>query len=73
MLGEISKLPAAYMRFVRVISVLFLISTAFAHDGPPTPVNCDKGQSLNSTLSRVVRKSSVRITDRTCESLNLWA
>lgn len=49
------------MRFVRVISVLFLISTAFAQNGPTIPVDCDKGQSLNSTLSRLNRKMPTTI------------
>src|SRR5262250_60726 len=61
MLGKMSKVPAAYMRFVRVISFLFLISTALAQNGPTIPVNCDKGQSLNSTLSRLNRKMPTTI------------
>ena len=61
MLGKMSKVPAAYMRFVRVISFLFLISTALAQNGPTIPVKCDKGQSLNSTLSRLNRKMPTTI------------
>ena len=49
------------IKFVRVISVLFLISTAFAQNGPTIPVDCDKGQSLNSTLSRLNRKMPTTI------------
>ena len=51
-MGQISNVTAAYMRFVRVISVLFLISTAFAQTGPTITVHCDKGQSLNGALSK---------------------
>src|SRR5215470_3392705 len=61
MLGEISKVPAACIRFLGVISVLFLISTAFAQNGPTIPVNCDKGQSLNRTLPNLNRKMPTTI------------
>jgi len=61
MLGKISKVSAAYMRFVGVIAVLFLIPTAFAQSGPTIPVDCGKGQSLNSTLSRLNRKMPTTI------------
>jgi hypothetical protein len=55
------------MRFVRVISVLFLISTAFAQNGPTIPVKCDHGQSLNSTLSSLNRKMPTTIlVEGTC-------
>lgn len=53
MLGKISPVPAAFLRFAGAISVLFLVSAAFADNGPTIPVNCDKGQSLNKTVSKL--------------------
>lgn len=56
-----SKVASALMRFGGVISVLFLVSSAFAQNGPTIQVNCDKGQSLNSTLSHLNRKMPTTI------------
>jgi len=41
------------MRFGGVISVLFLVSSAFTQNGPTITVHCDHGQSLNGTLSKL--------------------
>jgi len=51
----------ALMRFGGVISVLFLVSSAFPQAGPTIPVYCDQGQSLNGTLSRLNKDLPITI------------
>ena len=60
MLGRISQL-GSFLRFVGVVSVLFLVSAAFGQGGPTIQVNCNVGQSLNGTLSRLNKEHAATI------------
>lgn len=53
MLKKISKAPVRLTRLGGVISVLFLMSAAFAQNAPPVSVNCNSGQSLSGTLAKL--------------------
>lgn len=55
------KVSVTLCRFVRVISILFLVSTAFAENGPTITVNCNNGQSLNNTLSRLIKQIPITV------------
>src|ERR1041385_2691348 len=61
MLGKISQVTPAFMKFVAVIAVLFAVASAFAETGPTIPVNCAKGQTLNGTLSKLPKELPVTI------------
>ena len=56
-----SQVFAALMRFAGVISVLLLVSSAFTQTGPTIPVHCDRGQSLNGTLSKLNKDVPITI------------
>ena len=49
------------MKFAGMISVLFLVSAAFAQTGSTIQVNCNNGQSLNGTLSKLNKDLQVTI------------
>lgn len=49
------------MKFAGVISILFLVSAAFAENGPTIQVNCNNGQSLNGTLSKLNKDLQITI------------
>jgi hypothetical protein len=49
------------LRFVGVISILFLFSAALAQNGPTITVNCNNGQSLNGTLSHLNRQGPTTV------------
>lgn len=49
-----SQAHAAVMKFARVISVLFLASSAFTQTGHTITVYCNHGQSLNGILSKLI-------------------
>lgn len=67
MFDRISKVSVTVPRFLGVISLLFLVSAAFAQNGPTITVNCNNGQSLNKTLSQLDRqKPTTVIVEGTC-------
>ncbi len=49
---KISHIATAFTMFAGAISILFLVSAAFAEKGPTIQLNCNS-QSLNKTLSRL--------------------
>jgi len=67
MLDSISKVSVMSRRFMGVTSILFLISAAFAQNGPTITVNCNNGQSLNRTLSQLDRQRPATVlVEGTC-------
>lgn len=52
MSGRLSRVTRAFL-MAGVISVLFVVASAFAEAGPTIPVNCSNGQTLNGTLSKL--------------------
>jgi hypothetical protein len=64
---KISKVSVTLRRFVGVSLILFLVSAAFAQSGPTIPVNCNNGQSLNSTLSKLNKQiAATVVVEGTC-------
>lgn len=61
MLGRISQVTFVFTRFVGVIAVLFMASSAFAEVGLTIPVNCSHGQTLNGTLSKLNKQLPMTI------------
>jgi len=57
MSNTISKIAITFGRFVKVISVLLLASVAFAEGGQSITVNCNNGDSLNSTLAKLNKQA----------------
>ena len=57
MSNTISKIVIAFGRLVRMISVLLLASAAFAQGGQSITVNCNNGESLNSTLAKLNKQA----------------
>jgi len=55
MLEKITKVSVALRQCVWAIFILFLASAAYAQNGLTITVNCNKGQSLNGTLSRLIK------------------
>ena len=55
MLEKITKGSVALRQCVWAIFILFLASAAYAQNGLTITVNCNKGQSLNGTLSRLIK------------------
>jgi hypothetical protein len=55
--NTISKIAITFGRFVKVISVLLLASVAFAEGGQSITVNCNNGDSLNSTLAKLNKQA----------------
>src|SRR5579864_9640266 len=67
MLDNVSQVSGTFRRFVNVLSILFLISAAFAQNGPTITVNCNNGQSLNHTLSQLDKqKPATVVVEGTC-------
>jgi len=67
MLERISKLSVLFGRFAEAISILFLVSAACAQNGPPITVNCNNGQSLSRTLSKLDKQiPNTVIVEGTC-------
>ena len=56
MLEKITKGSLTLRQCVRAIFILFLASAAYAQNGLTITVNCNNGQSLNSTLSRLIKQ-----------------
>lgn len=57
MSNTISKIAMAFGRFVGVIAVLLSASVAFSETGQTITVNCDNGESLNSTLAKLNKQA----------------
>jgi hypothetical protein len=57
MSNMISKAAIKSVRFLTAISVLLLGSAAFAQGGQSVTVNCDNGDSLNSTLAKLNKQT----------------
>ena len=67
MFEKISKLSVTFRWFVGVISILFLISVAYAQNPLTITVNCNNGQSLNRTLSQLNKQMpTTLIVQGTC-------
>ena len=56
MLEKITKVSVTLRQCVWAIFILFLASAAHAQNGLTITVNCNHGQSLNSTLSRLIKQ-----------------
>jgi len=56
MLEKITKVSVTLRQCVWAIFILFLASAAYAQNGLTITVNCNNGQSLNSTLSRLIKQ-----------------
>src|SRR5579864_2284831 len=67
MFNRIPRVCVTFRRFLEVISILFLISAAFAQNGPTITVNCGNGQSLNHALSQLDKqKPATVVVEGTC-------
>jgi len=67
MFEKISKLSVTFRWFVGLISILFLISVAYAQNPLTITVNCNNGQSLNRTLSQLNKQMpTTLIVQGTC-------
>src|SRR5579864_1133429 len=70
MFNRIPRVCVTFRRFLEVISILFLISAAFAQNGPTITVNCGNGQSLNHALSQLDKqKPATVVVEGTCTEL----
>ena len=61
MFGKMSHVSLTLTRFLGAVSILFLVSAAFAQNAPTITVNCNNGQSLNHTLSQLDRQKPATI------------
>lgn len=61
MLERISKMSVTFRRFLGSLCIPFLVSAAIAQNGPTITVNCNNGQSLNSTLSHLNRQAPTTV------------
>jgi len=67
MSDRISRVCVTFRRLLGLIPVLFLVSAAFSQNGPTIPVNCNNGQSLNRTLSKLNKQIPTTVIVRgTC-------
>jgi hypothetical protein len=67
MLKKFSKVSVAFTLGVGAISILLLVSAAFAQNGLTITVNCNNGQSLNRTLSQLDRqRPTTVVVEGTC-------
>ena len=61
MLEKITKVSVTLRQCVWAIFILFLASAAYAQNGLTITVNCNNGQSLNRTLSKLNKQEPVTV------------